>query len=54
MKYVLVLFLAATIPIEVAKCVFPTPLEPKKTMVSFRSIKRKVSKSNICSLLMDG
>src|SRR5699024_9204977 len=54
MKYVLVLFLAAAIPIEVANCVFSSLLESKKKMFSFLSIKRNVSYSNICSLLMNG
>jgi len=51
-KYVLVLFLAAAMPIDVAKWVLPTPLKPRETMFSLRLIKRNVSKSIMFSLLI--
>ena len=46
-------FFAAAMPIEVARCVFPTPLEPRKTIFSAASKKRCVSKSLISCSLMD-
>jgi len=46
--------LAAAIPIEVAKCVFPTPLFLMKTIFSFCLINCMVIKSNICYLLFKG
>lgn len=54
MKYVLIRLLKASIPIDVAKCVLPTPEEPIKSILSLFSIKRKLHKSNICALLILG
>ena len=47
-------FLVLAIPIDVAKCVFPTPLGPKNTMFSCCSKKRREIKSKICCLLILG
>ena len=44
-KYVLACFLAAAIPIDVARCVFPTPLGPKNTIFSFFSRKPRLASS---------
>lgn len=53
-KYVEFLFWAASIPIEVAKCVFPTPGLPTKIIFSLFSINLKFLKSNIYSLFNVG
>ena len=39
---------------SLARCVFPTPLEPTKMMLDFYSINRRLKKSIICSLLIVG
>ena len=54
MKYVDILWLAASIPMAVARCVFPTPLEPIKIIFVFVSMNLKLFKSAICSLFTDG
>ncbi len=41
-------FFAATIPIDTERCVFQTPLVPKKTILSWFSKNHNVSKSKIC------
>ena len=46
-KYVLYLRFAAAIPIEVAKCVLPTPLVPKNTIFSLASKKRCIAQTVI-------
>ena len=52
-KYVLACFLAAAIPIDVARCVFPTPLGPKNTIFSFFSRKPRLASSLIsCSFTL--
>ena len=54
MKYVLTLFLAASIPIAVAICVLPTPLEPISSTFFFSSINLSVAKSKTSFLLILG
>ena len=54
MKYVLTLFLAASIPIAVAICVFPVPGEPIKRIFFFSSINLREANSRTCSLLIEG
>ena len=51
-KYVESLFLAATIPIDVARCVFPTPGLPTNIIFSLFSINLKFLKSKISSLFI--
>lgn len=53
-KYVLTLFLAASVPIPTLKCVFPTPGEPTNTIFFFSSINLNVAKSKISFLFIDG
>lgn len=54
MKYVLFLFLAASIPIDVARWVLPTPGVPISRIFSFFSMNLRFLKSMISSLLIDG
>lgn len=55
MKYVDILWLVASIPMAVARCVFPTPLEPIKIIFVFVSMNLKLVKSAFAlCLLMAG
>lgn len=50
-KYVLTCFFAASIPMDIARCVLPTPLSPRNTIFSFFSRKPRLTSSLIsCSL----